>query len=343
MRRFETGKLPPELLERFVLHRTGNRRPEVLLGAAVGEDAAALDLGGDLCVAASDPITGAGRHAGWLAVHVNCNDIAATGAEPVGVLLTILLPEGATAADLEEIMAGAEEAARETGCQIIGGHTEVTPGLSQALVMATALGRAPRDRLASSGGARPGDDLVLTKWAGLEGTAILAADFPEELAARGVDAETLASAARLGRWLSVLPEARIAASRRAHAMHDVTEGGVLGAVHELLHASSVASGQELGCELEAAAIPVRPETTAICAAVDADPLRLIGSGALLIATDRGEALVDELTAAGIPAARIGRVTAAGGRWVTGRDGRRRPLEPPVGDELWRVRARLAAS
>ncbi|PZN07300.1 MAG: AIR synthase, partial [Bacillota bacterium] len=183
--------------------------------------------------------------------------------------------------------------------------------------------------------------LLATNGGGHGGEGVLDGSTQEELAARGVDAETLASAARLGRWLSVLPEARIAAGR-AHAMHDVTEGGVLGAVHELLHASSVASGQELGCELEVAAIPVRPETAAICAAVEADPLRLIGSGALLIATNRGEGLVEQLTAAGIPAARIGRVTAAGGRWVTGRDGRRRPLEPPVGDELWRVRARLAA-
>ncbi|HEY8342424.1 MAG TPA: AIR synthase family protein [Calditerricola sp.] len=343
MGRFDTGKLPPELLQRFVLQRTGTRRPEVRLGAALGEDAAALDLGGDLCVAASDPITGAGRQAGWLAVHVNCNDIAATGAEPVGILLTVLLPEGATAADLEDIMAGAEEAARETGCQIIGGHTEVTPGLPQALVIATALGRAPRDRLVSSGGARPGDEIILTKWAGLEGTAILAVDFPDELAVRGVDAATLESAARLGRWLSVLPEARIAASHGAHAMHDVTEGGVLGAVYELLHASSVTCGRELGCQLEAAAIPVRPETSAICAALGADPLRLIGSGALVVATDRGDALVEELAAAGIPAARIGRVTAGGGRWVAGAGGERHPLEPPAGDELWRVRARLAAS
>lgn len=342
MSRLGTGKLAPQLLEGLVLRHTGPRRPEVRLPAALGEDAAALDLGGDLCVAASDPITGADRHAGWLAVHVNCNDIAATGAEPVGILLTVLLPEGATAGDLEDIMAGAEEAAREAGCQIIGGHTEVTPGLPQALVIATALGRAPRDRLIGSGGARPGDDIVLTKWAGLEGTAILALDFPEELAARGLDAETMRSAAELGRWLSVLPEARVAAAHGAHAMHDVTEGGVLGAVYELLHASSAATGRELGCELEVPAIPVRPETAAICRATGADPLRLIGSGALLVTTDRGDTLLAELAAAGIPAARIGRVTAGGGRWLSGPGGERRPLEPPDGDELWRVRARLGA-
>ncbi|ADU50133.1 AIR synthase related protein [Thermaerobacter marianensis DSM 12885] len=337
------GKLPAALLERLVLPRTGVQRREVVLAAAPGEDAAALDLGGDLCVAASDPITGAGHHAGWLAVHVNCNDVAATGAEPVAVLLTILLPPGSPPAVLEDIMAGAHAAAREVGCQIAGGHTEVTPGLAQPLVVATALGRTPAARLVPSGGARPGDVLLLTKWAGLEGTAILAADCREALARRGVPEAVLDAAAELGRWLSIVPEARVAAGRGARAMHDVTEGGVLGATWEMVTAARQALGQAVGCVIEAAAIPVRDETRAICAAAGVDPLRLIGSGALLVAAppETAAALQAAWAEAGIPAAAIGRITGDGILRLIDAGGHETELEPPGTDALWVARTRLA--
>ncbi|WP_460040360.1 AIR synthase family protein [Thermaerobacter litoralis] len=337
------GKLPPDLLERLVLPRTGVQRREVVLAAAPGEDAAALDLGGDLCVAASDPITGAGHHAGWLAVHVNCNDVAATGAEPVAVLLTILLPPGSPAAVLEDLMAGAHAAAREVGCQIAGGHTEVTPGLGQPLVVATALGRAPAGGVLPSGGARPGDLLLLTKWAGLEGTAILATDCRQALLDRGVAAALLDAAAGLGRWLSIVPEARVAARRGAHAMHDVTEGGVLGAVWEMIAAARRLGGETVGAVVEAAAIPVREETRAICAAAGIDPLQLIGSGALLVAAppDTAAGLRAAWEEAGIPAAVIGRVTADGRLRQVDPGGREAELQPPGTDALWAARARLS--
>ncbi|QIA26140.1 AIR synthase [Thermaerobacter sp. PB12/4term] len=337
------GKLPAALLEKLVLPRTGMQRREVVLAAAPGEDAAALDLGGDLCVAASDPITGAGHHAGWLAVHVNCNDVAATGAEPVAVLLTILLPPGAPQAMLEELMAGAHAAAREVGCQIAGGHTEVTPGLAQPLVVATALGRTPPAGLMPSGGARPGDVLLLTKWAGLEGTAILAADCRQALRDRGVAEPVLEAAAGLGRWLSIVPEARVAARRGAHAMHDVTEGGVLGAVWEMIAAARQFQGELVGCVVETAAIPVRDETRVICAAAGIDPLRLIGSGALLVAAppDLAAELQAAWQEAGIPAAAIGRVTGDGRLRRVGPGGQEGELEPPGTDALWAARARLS--
>lgn len=336
------GKLPPDLLERLVLPRTGVQRREVVLAAAPGEDAAALDLGGDLCVAASDPITGAGHHAGWLAVHVNCNDVAATGAEPVAVLLTILLPPGSPAVVLEDLMAGAHAAAREVGCQIAGGHTEVTPGLAQPLVVATALGRAPADGLVRSGGARPGDLLLLSKWAGLEGTAILAADCRQVLRARGVPEALLDAAADLGRWLSIVPEARVAARRGAHAMHDVTEGGVLGAVWEMIAAARRVQGDAVGAVVETTSIPLREETRAICAAASVDPLQLIGSGALLVAAppDVAAGLQAAWQEAGIPAAVIGRVTGDGRLRRVDPDGREVELEPPGTDALWTARARL---
>ena len=329
--RLKAGKLPPALLAQSVLTRRGTARPEVLVPAALGEDAAVLDLGGDLCVASVDPITGAGSDVGWLAVHVSCNDVAAHGARPVAALLTILVPEGSDVGVIEELMAGAERAAREVGVEIAGGHTEITPGLPQPLVTCTVIGRAPRERIVRSAGLRPGDRIWMSKTAGLEGTAILAADLAAHLEA-ALEPAVLAAAARLGRRISVVPEALAAVDHGATALHDVTEGGVLGALWEMAAAAGV------GLEVWADRIPVAEETRAVCAALGVDPLRLISSGVLLA----GAPAAVDLAAAGAqvgvsftPVARV--LPGEEGCWLL-QGGARQRLEPPESDELWRVKA-----
>jgi hydrogenase maturation factor len=324
----QTGKLAPEALRRLVLGRLGVRRPEVLVHAGLGEDAAAIAFGDEALVVTADPITGAARQAGWYAVQVNCNDLAAMGARPIGVVVTLLLAESSTEAEVEQIMADVDRAARELEIEVLGGHTEVAPGLSSPLIAMTALGRAPRDRILASANARPGQDLVLTKAVGLEGSAILATDLEAKLHGR-LEPAAIARAQRFVEELSVVPEGLLAAELGAAALHDPTEGGLLGAVWEL--------GEAAGCgyELEQAAIPIRPETEAICAVFGADPLRLISSGALLAATDDGAELARGLQAAGIEAAVIGRLTDGPERWLLTPDGRE--AVGPVGrDELWRI-------
>jgi len=323
----ETGKLSPTDLQRIIFPHLGVRRPDVLVRAAVGEDSAIIDFGDWVCVLSTDPITGAARNAGWLSVHVSCNDVASNGAEPVGVLVTILLSEQASEDGLRGIMEEVNQAASELGIEVLGGHTEVTPGLASTIISTTAAGRAPKDRYVTSSGARSGDALVLTKAAGLEGTAILATDFEERL--RGaMSAEALARAQAFRTEISVVPEGLAAARMGATAMHDATEGGVLGAVYEMVMAAG------LGVEVDADAVPVRPETAEVCGFFHADPLKLISSGSMLIACGDGEAMVKGLGALGIAAATIGRVTPSG-RWVIS-NGRRRELEVSYRDELWRI-------
>lgn len=299
----------------------------MLVHAGVGQDCAVLDFGSVACVVTCDPITGAVEHLGRLAVHVACNDLAATGAEPVGLLLTLLLAEASAEADLDRIMREAGEAARSIGVEIVGGHTEVTPGLHRTIVVTSAVGRAPGGRFLSAGGGRPGDTLVLTKAAALEGTAILATDLADRL--RPVVGEAVLARARacLER-ISVVPEGLVGARSGATAMHDVTEGGVLTGVWELAEASGC------GVRLDADSVPVLDETRRICGALGVDPLGLIGSGAMLIAAPDPSPVLEALAAAGIPCAVIG-VLAGGDRRVT-RGGVTRPLEPLDRDELWRV-------
>jgi hydrogenase expression/formation protein HypE len=322
-----SGKLAPDELRRLVLGKLGTRRPEVLVHAALGEDSAVVDVGSDVMVLSTDPITAAGERAGWLGVHVACNDIAAMGATPVAILATVLVPLSADTALLETIMDDMDRAARELGIEIVGGHTEVTPSIAAPILSMTSIGRAPADRIVRSSGARPGDSIVLVKWAGLEGTAILATDRIERL--RGVvSEETIVAAQRCIDLVSVVREGPLAAELGATAMHDPTEGGVLGALWEMAEAS------DCGFELDADAVPIRDETRAVCEVFGVDPLRLISSGALLVTCPDGVRLVDEFRAQGLQATMIGHMTEEG-CWIQ-RSGQRVPAEPVWRDELWRV-------
>jgi hydrogenase maturation factor len=211
--------------------------------------------------------------------------------------------------------------------EIVGGHTEVTPGVTRSIVVITAIGRAPRHGYVSSSGGRPNDVLVMTKTAGVEGTAILASDLADRLRS-AVGGEMLDRARAFIDQVSVVPEGLIAARCGATAMHDVTEGGVLTGAWEIAEAS------KCGVYLDADAVPVAPETRAICLALAADPLALISSGAMLIAVSDPAPLLVEMTKAGIQATVVGHLTDSAS--VVARGGVVSPLIPPGRDELWRL-------
>lgn len=323
----QAGKVPPDILQKVVFSRLGVRRPDVLVHARLGEDSAVIDFGPYACVVSTDPITGAGANIGWLAVHVSCNDVATMGAEPIGVLSTLLLPERTTEEDIRQIVSDIHRAAVELGVEVLGGHTEITPDIPNPILSLTSIGRAHKSHLVTSGGARPGDEVILTKSAALEGTAILASDFADFLRDR-IPAETLRSAQQLIKRISVVTDGVVAAKNGATAMHDPTEGGVLGALYELAEASGV------GLEIQAEQIPILPETRQIVAIFGVDPLRLISSGALLITARSSAPIVEALSQQGVPATVIGRATD--GDRILVRDGQRFRIEPPERDELWRV-------
>jgi hydrogenase expression/formation protein HypE len=170
------GKLAPDILQRVILAQLGVRRPEVLVHSGLGEDSTVLDFGELVAVMSTDPITGAAANSGWIAVHVACNDIAAMGAEPIGVLLTVLLDERTDESALANLMGDVNRACQELGIEVVGGHSEVTALVKAPVLSLTSVGVASRSAYVTSAGGRPGDALILTKAAGLEGTAILASD-----------------------------------------------------------------------------------------------------------------------------------------------------------------------
>lgn len=325
---FEIGKIPPEILERIVMQPMAEsrvKRADVILRPKTGEDCSAIDLGGEYCVLSTDPITGAAADIGYLAVQINCNDIYSAGAEPVGVLLTVLLPPESEESLLEEMMAGALRAAEERNIEILGGHTEVTDAVAKPVISAAVIGKTKKKKLLSTGGAKAGQDIIMTKWAGTEGTAILAKEWEEGLLAY-LTKEELRAAQDLKAQLSVGKEAEIAFDYGATAMHDATEGGILGAVWEVAECSG------LGVEVFVEAIPVKEETKKICKAMGIDYLGLISSGTMIIAAENGAGLVEKLKEAGIEAAVIGRLTE-GGRYLLAGD-LRLPLNQPKSDALY---------
>jgi len=308
--------------------------PRVIVGPRVGEDAAVLDMGDRYLVATTDPITFVTEDLGWYALVVNANDLAVRGAAPRWFLATCLLPEGRTTeSEVAALFTQLGAACQAQGVALVGGHTEVTPGLERPIVVGTMLGEVEKARLVTTAGARPGDALVLTKGVPVEGTSIIARSRDAELRARGYEDAWLARARGMLARLSVVPEALLAAALvPVHAMHDPTEGGVATALWELADAAGV------GLAVEVERIPVLPEGAALCREFGLDPLGTIASGALLLAlapTDAGVVL-HALAREGIDAAFIGRVVSREAGVVLSRGGQPEPLPRFDQDEITRL-------
>ena len=323
------GKIPENVLKRSVFKQIHTKREEVILGAGVGEDCAAIKLSEDeMFVISTDPVTGTATDIGHLAIHITLNDLASSGAEPVGVMLTLLLPEQAQEADLKKMMGQIEQACAQAKVQIMGGHTEVTRAVSQPVVNVCGVGKVKASNLISTAGARPGDDILASKWIGLEGTSIIAKEKEQELS-QHYSPKLVQKAQKFDQYLSVLPEAAVAVKSGVSAMHDVTEGGIFGALWELAESSGV------GLEIDLKKIPVKQETIEVCEFFGINPYELISSGCMLMASPDGNTLLRELDKAGVHASLIGKATAGNDRVLLNQE-ERRFLEPPKTDELYRV-------
>lgn len=325
----KVGKIPESVLKRSVFKQIGHRREEVLVRPGVGKDCSIIEVEQDEAIVLStDPITGTANEIGKLAVHITANDIAASGAELIGIMLTILLPDRAKESHLREMMQEIEGCCKELDMEVLGGHTEVTSAINQPIITVTGVGKIKKEEITTTEGLKPNDELVMTKWAGLEGTAILANDKEEELLTR-YNRDFIAGGKELMQYISVVKDAKIAKEVGVNGMHDITEGGIFGALWE------VASSSNVGIEVDLKKIPVKQETIEICEFFDLNPYMLMSSGCLLIGTSKGNELVDRLNKEGVPAAIIGRVISGNDKVIINEE-ERRYLEPPKTDELYKA-------
>jgi hydrogenase expression/formation protein HypE len=325
------GKIPVDLLKEVIFKNLGVHRDEVALGPAAGIDGAVINVGSKSLIVSMDPITGALERIGWLAVNVNANDVSTFGVEPAFFLSCILLPERADRKTVEIISSQMDKAAKGLEMAIVGGHCESTPGLTNPIVVGCAMGVAEKGNYVTAAGAKAGDKIMITKTAGIEGTAILAADREEKLR-KTVGSSTLKRAKEFFSMISVAKEAAIAfKTGGVHAMHDPTEGGIAGGIHEVADASN------LGFKIFEDRIPVAKETSEICGAFEIDPAYLIASGSMLIAARKEVAddIKKTLIKSGISASIVGEfLSSPEDRIVKRKNGHETELPRPICDHLW---------
>ena len=340
----KTGKISESILKRSVLKYCKTKREEVVKGAAPGVDCAFFtypdrqgrgtggqvpDCQDKVFCAATQTVSLPVIRAGCYAVYAAVNAVAAGGGIPFAMQMALTLPEGTEESELKRIMQLTEEAAGICKVQIAGGHTEVTGAVKYPVISVTAFGyRLEAAERVTRGLPAAGQAVVMTKWMGLEGTAVLAQEREAELLERYPFSITTA-AKGFEKYLPVLPEAATALKSGATAMHDMRNGGVFGGLYEL------AGRLGVGLSIDLKKIPVKQETIEICEFFDLNPYGLLSGGSLLIVAEDGDGMVKALQEAGIPAAVIGRTTDNNDK-VLHNGEEIRFLEPARPDEIGKV-------
>lgn len=323
------GKISENVLKRSVLRKIKTHREEVVSGAGIGKDCAILaQSAGMETVVSTTPVSAPLAELDRYAIPMALNNVAVVGAKPVGVLLTILLPEETQEPELAQMMEQAEEICSGQQVEILGGHTEVTQVVREPVMTVTGIGQRMHAQKEYLSGTAPGQDIVISKWIGLEGTARLAKRYREELCQR-FPTRMIEDAADYDRYLSVIPEAATAVKSGVCGMHDVSRGGIFAALWEM------ASGAGVGLYVDLKKLPVRQETIEICEYFSLNPYELLSGGCLIMTAQDGEKLVTDLAEAGIPAIIVGKTTDSNDRILYNGE-EKRFLDMPKTDQIYHI-------
>lgn len=297
------GKLPSEDLYNHVLKLIERRRKEITVPAAIGEDCALIETKGRILVTC-DPITSATANLGKLALYVTSNDVAASGGEPVAAFLTIIARQGEPLENIGAIMADAESVAKELNIQIAGGHTEYSDAVNRTIVSCTMVGFPLSPKVFSGANIKEGESVILTGSIAKEFAVIQA--FDDEKLQNILSQKELDDMRAMADDLSIIRPAKVCTFLPVSAMHDVTEGGVFGAIEELLE------NKELACRVSVKNISVHPTVRKICRFYSQDPYKAISSGNLLIVTRLPKEVLKQLKKIGVEAEKIGEITSGNG-------------------------------
>lgn len=331
-----SGKVSENVLIRSVLRRIKGKREEVICGAGIGADCAVLSFGEDEeTVLSTNPVSAPMDRVCTYGTHRALNNVAAAGAEPVAIMISAMLPEGTLEEELQDMMGQAEEICSHFQVQVIGGHTEVTGALREPVLTVTGIGKRKKGVPGSARAVKSGQDVIISKWIGLEGTVRIAREYREELLTR-YPAKMVDEAMAFERFLSILPEAATADKSGVCGIHDASQGGIFGALWEL------AKGAGVGLEIDLRKLPVRQETIELCEFYDLNPYELLSGGCLLMTAEDGIGLVAALEKEGIPAVVVGKTTAGNDR-VLYNEEERRFLEPPKTDQIYQFIKKCAHS
>lgn len=323
------GKISENVLKRSVLKKIKTHRNEVVSGAGIGKDCAILAFPeGEQIALSVTPVTAPLTELGNYAIPMALNNVAVAGAEPIGVMLSMLLPEKTEEAEIQQLMEQAEEICAVCHVEIAGGHTEVTAAVDKPVMTVTGIGKKEAARAGYPQGIKANQDIVVSKWIGLEGTARLAKEHKEELCTR-YPVRMIEEAAAYDKYLSVIPEAATAMKSGVCGMHDVSRGGIFGALWEM------ASGAGVGLEIDLKKLPVKQETVEICEFFELNPYELLSGGCLIMVTEDGNGLVSALAREEIPAVIVGKTTDSNDR-ILYNDDEKRYLDMPKTDQIYQM-------
>lgn len=322
------GKISDSILKRTVLKQIKFKRDEIIHGAGVGEDCAIFSCkeDEDIVTCMQEAAVATPEDMAHLIIK-SANNLATAGAQPFAVMVTFLLPERATEEKLKKLMESASQTAASLGMQIAGGQTTVSPYVLQKMAVVTAYGKVKKGEHRTTKGAKPGQDIVISKWIGLEGTSILAKRKGEELLTR-YPAYLIEEAKDFDQYLSILPEAEIAIKSGVSVMHDASEGGIMAALWELADSSGV------GLTIELKMLPIRQETVEVCEFCNVNPYELLSGGCLIMTAEDGISLAEALNEEGIPAVVVGKITDSNDRIILNEE-EKRYLDKPKMDEIHR--------
>jgi hydrogenase expression/formation protein HypE len=331
------GKIDFDTFRKFVLKRLGKEDRSVLVPPLTGVDAGVIDIGsGQVLVVAEDPIfTIPGvpfEMFGWFTVHIGASDVAVMGVKPRYMTYTLLMPPETSEKDFKTIINSIHRTAADLGIAIVGGHTGYYPGFAAPTIGGiTVFALAERNQYVTPAGACPGDDILLTKGPAIETAALLSVVREKELL-QDYAPELVAKAKSLSKQMTVVKDALIAIDTGGvTAMHDATEGGVLGGLFEMANASNV------GMEVDESLFIYPAEVMMVCEAFGIDPLAAIAEGSLLITSKSGysDKILKRLKKSGIQASVIGKVLKkADARTIKRQDGTKIALSIPDQDPFW---------
>ncbi len=326
---------------RDVIYRSlGYKRHEVLVGPRFGVDNAVVKLrGGHVLVATSDPLSfipelGA-RDSAWLSINLLASDLTTSGFPPQYGMFDFNLPPTMKDSDFARYWKSFHLECSRLGLAIVGGHTGRYEGCDYTIIGGGVLFAAvPEGSYLTSTMAHSGDNIIITKGAAVETTAILTRAFPRTVR-RFLGPVLFEKAWRYLAKVTTVKEALAAASVGRHkvtAMHDATEGGVLAAILELAAAS------QLGVDVNLDSIPISQETEEICRLFKIDSLTSLSEGSLVLACkpDTTQSLLKRLNFERITCEVVGRLTKQKGVTLgTTKRGRIR-IRYPKSDPYWRA-------
>lgn len=333
------GKIDNSILDKYILKKISTNNKNILLNGSIGGDCSLVKLSKNskILVISTDPITASKEEIGSLAITVATNDIATEVKKASGILLTVLLPKGTTLNELKKIIDDAVLKSKELNVQIIGGHTEVTANVTSPIITATAF--SVKEELKHEEKINKNDtyEIIVTKDIALEGTYLIALEKMKEVK-KVLTKSSLKKVLSLKNKLSVLKEGSII-DNDSIKMHDITEGGVLGAAYEVGKYICDTKKINVALTIYKNQIPIHNETKIIADYFKIDPLKLISSGSMLavVNSKKTKNVIKKLKNNNIKATVIGSLkSSTKNSFILVDNNRKIPIKEPKSDELYKV-------